>query len=234
MVWSAHITAKWNVLFFSCISNIGVAVIKLKRGGGFVPIAPAKQSGPPILSQAFTPLLLNGEPAFMRTIQDLDKNGLRELLKIYAKNWLAHDGCWFQGIEQKLGMTTAKEFNDGAWERFTGIEANRILKFLGRKPGEGLDSLEEALGFRLYASINRQEIVERTENRMVLHMCECRVQVARKRKGLPDYPCKSGGVIEYTGFAKAIDPRIQTRCIGCPPDDHPAEWWCAWEFTIKD
>ncbi len=53
-------------------------------------------------------------------------------------------------------------------------------------------------------------------------------------KGLADYPCKSAGVIEYTGFAKAIDPRIWTRCIGCPPDAHPDEWRCAWEFTIEE
>jgi hypothetical protein len=170
----------------------------------------------------------------LRTINTLDEKGLRDLLKVYAKNWLAHDGCWFQGIEAKLGMTTAKAFNDAAWARFTGIEAGRILEFLGRKPGEGLDALAEALGFRLYASVNRQEILEKNEHRMVFRMSECRVQAARKRKGLPDYPCKSAGVIEYTGFAKAIDPRIRTRCIGCPPDAHPDEWWCAWEFTIEE
>jgi hypothetical protein len=170
----------------------------------------------------------------MRTINDLDRQGCLDLLSVYAKNWLAHDGCWFQGIETKLGMAAAKEFNDAAWARFTGIEATRILEFLGRKQGEGLDALAEALGFRLYASINRQEIVERSERRMVFRMSECRVQVARKRKGLPDYPCKSAGIIEYTGFASAVDPRIRTRCIGCPPDAHPEDWWCAWEFTLED
>jgi hypothetical protein len=168
----------------------------------------------------------------MRTIDDLNRSDLDQLLKVYAKNWLAHDGCWFQGIEDKLGMAAAKEFNDAAWARFTGIEASRILEFLGRKPGEGLNALEEALGFRLYASVNRQEIAERTEHRMIFRMSECRVQAARKRRGLPDYPCKSAGIIEYSGFASAIDPRIKTRCIGCPPDAHPDDWWCAWEFAI--
>ena len=31
----------------------------------------------------------------------------------------------------------------------------------------------------------------------------------------------------------AIDPRIETRCVACPPDPHPEEYWCAWEFSIK-
>ena len=44
---------------------------------------------------------------------------------------------------------------------------------------------------------------------------------------------KPGGGIEYSEFATAIDPRIVTRCIACPPDAHPDEFWCAWEFVLK-
>ena len=65
-------------------------------------------------------------------------------------------------------------------------------------------------------------------------MNECRVQSARKRRGLPDYPCKSAGVVEYTHFATGMDPRITTECIGCPPDPHPEEWYCAWRFRLAD
>jgi len=31
----------------------------------------------------------------------------------------------------------------------------------------------------------------------------------------------------------SMDPRITTRCISCPPDAHPEEFWCAWEFTVQ-
>jgi hypothetical protein len=64
-------------------------------------------------------------------------------------------------------------------------------------------------------------------------MLDCRVQSARKRKGLPDFPCKPVGLVEYEWFAKTIDPRIETRCIYCPPDKHPEDVWCAWEFELK-
>ncbi|MCD4774238.1 MAG: DUF6125 family protein [Bacteroidales bacterium] len=46
--------------------------------------------------------------------------------------------------------------------------------------------------------------------------------------------CKSGGLVEYTSFAEAIDPRIKTECIGCPPDAHPDEWFCAWRFFVEE
>lgn len=167
-----------------------------------------------------------------KTIDTLDKSRLRKLLEIYALNWLAHDGCWFQSIEQEQGMQQAKKFNDQAWERFTVIEARRIMKFLDLSPGGGLDALAQALEFRLYACINTQSIKKTDEHRLVFEMNDCRVQSTRKRKGLADYPCKSAGIVEYSGFAKTIDPRINTRCIGCPPDEHPDEWFCCWEFTL--
>jgi Family of unknown function (DUF6125) len=170
----------------------------------------------------------------MKTIDDLSKEELRKLLTVYGKNWLAHDGCWFQSCEFEWDLDTAMARNEASWERFTRIEAKRILQFLGRERGEGLEALEEALNFRLYASINQQEIVDRTENSFTFRMTQCRVQVARNRKGLADYPCKKAGVTEYTGFADAIDPRIKTECIGCPPDAHPAEWFCAWKFTLEE
>jgi hypothetical protein len=81
--------------------------------------------------------------------------------------------------------------------------------------------------------INVQSIVEETEDSFVFQMNECRVQAARKRKGLADYPCKSAGLVEYAYFARAIDPRIETECVGCPPDAHPEKWFCAWRFTLR-
>jgi len=36
-------------------------------------------------------------------IELLTREKLLELLKIYAKNWLAHDGCWFLAVEKNWG-----------------------------------------------------------------------------------------------------------------------------------
>jgi hypothetical protein len=65
-------------------------------------------------------------------------------------------------------------------------------------------------------------------------MNDCRVQAARRRKGLPDFPCKPVGLVEYGNFASSIDPRFLTECIACPPDPHPDQYWCAWKFTLTD
>lgn len=165
--------------------------------------------------------------------EDLSKVELLELLGDAAKNWLAHDGLWFQAVEQKFSMDAAIELDAKAWEKFTQIEAQRIMKRLNMKPGGGIPALIQALQFRLYAYINKQSIVESSDKRCIFRMENCRVQDARKRKQLPDFPCKPVGIVEYTHFAKTIDPRIETRCIACPPDPHPDEYYCSWEFSMQ-
>jgi len=172
----------------------------------------------------------NDMPKFLA---DMSKESLTELLDSIAVNWLANDGVWFQAVEFESGMNDAKRCNDSCWAHFSPFEAWSIKKYLDLPQHPGLEGLKKALGFRLYARINTQSFIDEGPDSLVFQMNQCRVQYARKRKGLDDYPCKSGGMVEYTYFARSIDPRIKTECIGCPPDDHPDEWYCAWRFKIQ-
>jgi hypothetical protein len=167
-------------------------------------------------------------------LRQLSKDELIDLLEDAAKNWLSHDGLWFLTAEDTFDIETAIELDRRAWEQFTVVEAKRIMRRLELEPGGGIPALKEALQRRLYAYINVQEILDVDERTIIFRMNECRVQTARQRKGLPDFPCKSVGLAEYTNFACTIDPRFHTRCIACPPEDHPDEYWCAWEFTLLD
>ena len=48
-------------------------------------------------------------------------------LEMFAKNWLAHDGCWFLAAEERFDMETAIELDVRSWERFASAEARRIM-----------------------------------------------------------------------------------------------------------
>ncbi|HRW13306.1 MAG TPA: DUF6125 family protein [Syntrophomonas sp.] len=169
-----------------------------------------------------------------RPLLDMPAEKLTELAGEMGKNWLAMDGIWFQAIENTYGMNDAKRSNDSCWHRFSQVEGRMIKNFLGLPERAGLDGLKRALAFRMYARLNKQSIIEESPHSIVFQMNDCRVQSARKRKGLADYPCKSAGLVEYSRFAWEIDERIQTECIGCPPDDHPDDWFCAWRFTLPE
>jgi hypothetical protein len=82
-----------------------------------------------------------------------------ELMQDLAKRWLAHDGLWFQAVEKEYGMDVAIKMDAAAWERFAPLEAERILKFFNLPQNGGIPVLKEALGLRLHAFINQQEIL---------------------------------------------------------------------------
>jgi len=168
----------------------------------------------------------------VRLLEGLSKEELIRIIVDDAKNWLAHDGLWFQAVEKSHGMDAAMDADREAWRQFTVIEAKRIMERLGMKPGGGIPALVECLKHRLYARLNLQDVIDQSESRVVFRMLDCRVQSARKRKGLDDFPCKSVGLVEYAEFARAVDPRIKTNCLACPPDHHPESYWCAWEFVL--
>jgi hypothetical protein len=170
----------------------------------------------------------SGKAAF----HSMTREQLLLALQMFAKNWLAHDGCWFLAVEESLGMDAAIALDTIAWRRFAATEANRIMATFSIPPAGGLGALERALGLRQYSLINSQR-TEWSEDgkRLRLFMDVCRVQETRRRKGLPDFPCKPVGTVEFETFARTVDPRIQTRCLHCPPES-PDGKYCGWEFSL--
>ena len=163
----------------------------------------------------------------------LSREQLVELLSLYAKNWLAMDGVWFQSVERKFGMEEAMYHDAEAWRRFTVIGARRIKAFLNLPEHPGLEGLAKALALRFYANLNR-DAIEIRGNTLTYRVMDCRVQSARSRKGMPLHPCRPVGLIEYSGFAQAIDDRITCRCLSCYPQVTDNTCACAWEFTLEE
>jgi hypothetical protein len=165
--------------------------------------------------------------------QTMNREELLRPLEMFAKNWLAHDGCWFLAAEERFNMETAIDLDASSWKRFAVAEARRIMTTFNIPANGSLEALEKALGLRLYAVINSQ----RTEwsadrQRLRFFMDICRVQETRRRKGLADFPCKSVGVIEFETFAATVDSRIRTMCLHCPPDAATGQY-CGLEFTMQ-
>lgn len=112
------------------------------------------------------------------------------------------------------------------------IEARRIKQFLQLPEKAGLEGLARALSFRFYANLNRDEI-HIQGNTLLYRTLDCRVQAARSRKQMELHPCKSVGIIEYSGFARTIDERITCECVSCYPDVTDSTCSCAWLFTLQ-
>jgi hypothetical protein len=170
----------------------------------------------------------------MNPYEAMDREGLLKALEMFAKNWLAHDGCWFLAAEESLGMEAAMDLDTRSWRRFAEAEARRIIEFLGLPKDGGLEALAKAFDHRMYAFINEQHAEWSSDGReLTFVMDRCRVQETRRRKGLPDFPCRPVGEVEFKAFAQAVDPRIEVVCRHCPPNA-PAHAYCSWAFRLKD
>ena len=149
-----------------------------------------------------------------------------------AKNWVAIDGLWFQAVEQVYGMDAALALDRRVWEQFAVMEARRIKERLVLPDNGGLDVLEIAFKNRLISLLNELEIIRPDEKTLIITLKTCRVQAARKRNGMPEFPCRSVGLVEFPVFARTIDARIITECLSCPPDTLPGTPYCSWKFTL--
>ncbi len=156
----------------------------------------------------------------------------RRVLSDAAKNWLAMDGLWFQAVEQVYGMDAALEMDRQVWSQFAVIEARRIKERLSLPERGGLEALEIAFKNRLVSLLDKVEIKHPDKKTLIVTTKTCRVQSARERKSMAQFPCKSVGLIEFPVFARTIDARIITQCLSCPPDSLPGIPYCSWKFTL--
>ncbi len=170
----------------------------------------------------------------MDSWEDRSPEELVGWLRDACKNWLAHDGVWFQAVERRYGMEAAIEMDREAWARFSKVEAGRVKRRLDQPRRPGLEGLALALQHRMYAHLNRWEVRWPSDDVLEFRMVGCRVQDARERRGLPDFPCKVVGIDEYAGFATTVDDRVQVECVSCPPERTTDEAWCVWRFRLAD
>ena len=169
----------------------------------------------------------------MESWEDRSSGELAGWLRDACKNWLAHDGVWFQAVERRYGLEAAIEMDREAWGRFSRVEAGRVKARLGQPEHPGLSGLALALQHRMYAHLNRWEVRWPSSDVLEFRMVGCRVQDARQRHGLPDFPCKVVGIDEYEGFTRTIDNRVQVECVSCPPERTTDDAWCVWRFRLE-
>lgn len=165
-------------------------------------------------------------------IEGFSREQLIALLADHGKDLIAMDGCWFQALEREYGMDVAMRCDCAVWGSFSRAEACRAKKLLGLSEHPGLEGLAHALLLRSNSFANHDEAVFNDDGSLDYRMLECRVQVARTRKGMELHPCKAAGVEEYTAFARSIDDRISCECLSCHPDDVDPTCSCAWRFRL--
>lgn len=167
-------------------------------------------------------------------LEELPKETLVELAKMYARNWQTLDGLWFGAIEAQCGLETAVKLDLKNWARQSVVEAERIKKVLKLAKG-GLSSVLTVLSFMSWQLVSPIfQCEEESPQRVVFYYPRCPVQEGRKKQGKQEFPCKPMKLLLLSNITKVVEPRSAIKCLVCPPDPHPEEFWCKWELSMRE
>jgi len=167
-------------------------------------------------------------------LEELPKETLIELARMYARNWQTLDGLWFGNVEAQYGLEAAIKLDLKNWERQSVVEAERIKKILNLNEG-GLPSVLKVLSLMSWQLASPIfDLAEESPQKIVFYYPRCPVQESRKRQGKQEFPCKTMKLLLLSSIAKVVEPRAAVKCLICPPDPHPDKFWCKWELTLKE
>ena len=155
-----------------------------------------------------------------------------KLVELCSRSAYTLDGLWFTLVEEKFGLDTALEIDVEVWRRLCLTQAKRIRKYFPVDEGSSLRNLIRVIELDPIMAIFKAEVVKLTDKQAVLRFTDCPPQKARIRDGRGEFPCKPVGVALLNSYAEVIDPDIKVRCLTCPPDAHPSQYWCEWQFEV--
>ena len=155
-----------------------------------------------------------------------------KMANLFARSMMTMDGLWFLAAEERYGLEKAIEMDSKVWERFMPIHIKRVMKTFDITES-GIIGLFKAFEIDPMWTIFKPVIPEVTESKGVLRMTDCPPQKARVRDGRGEFPCKDVGISCFKSLIKDFIPDGQLRCVVCPPDPHPEDVWCEWEFSSK-
>lgn len=165
-------------------------------------------------------------------LKEFPKETLVDLAKMYARNWQTLDGLWFRNVEAEFGLEAAVRLDIKNWEKQSVIEAERIKKALKLDSG-GLSSVLRVLSLMSWQVASPIfECEEKSQQRIVFYYPRCPVQEGRRKQGKHEFPCKTMKLLLISNVAKVVEPKAIVRCLICPPDPHPDEFWCKWELVM--
>jgi len=158
---------------------------------------------------------------------------LLDYLFLQIRNLWRVDGLYFLEIEKMFGTKAAAQIDANVWESMAVLEAKSLQKMFGIGENPDIPAIMELLQLTSWALDQPFKTVEVSAGKAILSINRCRTQEARLRKGLAEFPCKTVRFGYLKTFVNTLNPKVEVNCLVCPPDPHPKDLWCMWEFKIN-
>jgi hypothetical protein len=167
-----------------------------------------------------------------KMLKAMTTDELLDILFLHVRNLWRVDGLYFLGIERKFGTEAAAQIDAEVWATMAAIEAKSLQKMFRMGENPDVPAIVGLLKKTSWALDQPFKTLEVNAKRAVLRVDRCRTQETRLDKGLNEFPCKSVRFGYLKNFAKTLNSKVEVNCIVCPPDKHPKDSWCKWEFKL--
>lgn len=148
-----------------------------------------------------------------------------------CRSLITVDGLWFLAVEEAYGLDTAIKLDTRVWEMFMPIHTRRLAKIYGL-PDKGITALIKVIEADPVWTPFKPVILKSTDKEGLFRFTDCPPQRARIREGRGEFPCKPVGIACFESALATFAPEAKLRCVVCPPDPHPQDVWCEWEFRV--
>jgi hypothetical protein len=165
-------------------------------------------------------------------IKSIPQDKIADFIFMHLRDMWTVDGLYYIGIEKKYGTEIATKIDRFVWEIMGKIEARKIKQLFNIK-GSDVESIMNALQYSGWTLDLKDKEILIENDKAILRNIKCRVQNTRLSKGLDEFACKQVRWGFLKAFVKEFNPKARVKCNICPPDQHPNNLWCEWEFTVE-
>ena len=166
----------------------------------------------------------------MEILSTLTREQLLEFIDMQQKNWWNLQNNWMAYMNAEYGMEAAVKGDCHCFPANARVQMLRLKKLLGL--GADRDALMKAMVLSTIWANGEYDVTQVDDRTLRIRVTDCRQQVRRLEEGMGELACKPAGLAISEAAARVIHPGCRVRCLVCPPDSHPPNVWCEWEFEL--
>ncbi|MEK7713926.1 MAG: DUF6125 family protein [candidate division NC10 bacterium] len=166
----------------------------------------------------------------MEILSALSREELLEFIDMQQKNWWNLQNNWMAYMNAEYGMDAAVKGDCHCFPANARVQMLRLKRLLGLE--DDRDSLMKAMVLSTIWANGDYDIWKVGNTKFRIRVTDCHQQIRRLDEGLGELACKPAGIAITEAAARAINPGCAVRCLVCPPDEHPRDLWCEWEFEV--
>ncbi len=163
-------------------------------------------------------------------LSKLSKDELLDFIDMFQKNFWNLQNNYIMYLNNEYGEEAAVKADGHCYSANAKVQMYRLRKMFDLK--DDLQSLMDAMVLSTIWANADYEIGKIDEKKFGLRVTNCYQQVRRLEDGIGEFSCKAAGLAICEAASAVINPAFDVKCIRCPPDEHPDDVWCEWEFEL--